>query len=310
MCAAARSLDWSIVSVLRQNEQLRLGEALPPSPVEIVRTIEDLRARVNAWRQAGETVGLVPTMGALHPGHLSLIAKSRVKTDRTVVTLFVNPTQFGPNEDFSTYPRTEEDDAAKVTAEGGHLLFAPEREEIYPKGHSTSVHVAGLGDILEGECRPGFFTGVASVVTKLLLQSYPDRAFFGEKDYQQLQVIKKLCRDLDMPVVIEPCKTIREADGLALSSRNVYLSDQDREVAPILHGTLIQVAEQVGRGENPRSLEAWAKEQLIRAGFDTIDYFTVRHAESLAEVSDASQPARVLAAAWLNGTRLIDNVAV
>ena len=280
------------------------------SPLDTVRTIADLRARVQGWRGAGQRIGLVPTMGALHAGHVSLVKNSVTRCDRTVVTLFVNPTQFGPKEDFSVYPRDEARDAALVAAEGADLLFAPGVDEVYPGGHSTKVHVGGLGDVLEGEHRPGFFTGVATVVTKLLLQALPDEAFFGEKDYQQLQVIKKLIRDLDIPVTATGVATVREADGLALSSRNAYLTPAERATAPVLHGTLAQVAEQVGRGENPRAQEAWARGQLERAGFWQVDYVTVRDAATLEEVSGASQPARVLAAAWLGKARLIDNVAV
>ncbi|UTW52017.1 pantoate--beta-alanine ligase [bacterium SCSIO 12827] len=279
-------------------------------PLDTVRTISSLRARVQDWRGAGQRIGLVPTMGALHAGHVSLVKNSVARCDKTVVTLFVNPTQFGPKEDFSVYPRDEARDAALVAAEGADLLFAPGVDEVYPGGHSTKVHVGGLGDVLEGEHRPGFFTGVATVVTKLLLQALPDEAFFGEKDYQQLQVIKKLIRDLDIPVTATGVQTVREADGLALSSRNAYLTPTERAIAPVLHGTLAQVAEQVGRGENPRAQEEWARGQLERAGFWQVDYVTVRDAVTLDEVPDASRPARVLAAAWLGKARLIDNVAV
>ena len=278
--------------------------------LDTVRTIADLRARVAAWRADGARGGLVPTMGALHAGHVALVKQSVAACDKTVVTLFVNPAQFGPNEDYAVYPRSEERDAAMVAAEGADLLFAPGVEEVYPGGHSTQVHVGGLGDLLEGEYRPGFFTGVATVVTKLLLQSLPDEAFFGEKDYQQLQVIKRLIRDLDIPVTATGVKTVREDDGLALSSRNAYLTPAERAQAPVLHGTLVQVAEQVARGENPRTQEQWAKDQLERAGFWQVDYVTVRDAATLEEVSNAAQPARVLAAAWLGKARLIDNVAV
>lgn len=280
------------------------------SSLDTVRTIADLRARIGGWRGAGQRIGLVPTMGALHAGHVSLVKNSVASCDKTVVTLFVNPTQFGPKEDFSVYPRDEARDAALVAAEGADLLFAPSVDEVYPGGHSTKVHVGGLGDVLEGEHRPGFFTGVATVVTKLLLQALPDEAFFGEKDYQQLQVIKKLIRDLDIPVTATGVATVRETDGLALSSRNAYLTPAERATAPVLHGTLAQVAEQVGRGENPRVQEAWARGQLERAGFWQVDYVTVRDAATLAEAPDASKPARVLAAAWLGKARLIDNVAV
>jgi pantoate--beta-alanine ligase len=278
--------------------------------MKTVTTIHDLRAQVRAWRQAGETVGLVPTMGALHEGHLALVRHARAKTMRTCATLFVNPTQFAPGEDFDSYPRTEAEDAAQLTREKVDLLFQPATAEIYPPGHVTKVRVEGLGDILEGECRPGFFTGVATVVTKLLLQALPDVAVFGEKDYQQLQVVKRLVRDLDVPVRIEAVATVRDADGLALSSRNAYLTANERKVAPALFGTISQVAENVARGAKPDAQAAWGIGQLERAGFAKVDYLTVRDAATLAPVADASRPARVLAAAWLGRTRLIDNVPV
>jgi len=278
--------------------------------MKTVTTIRDLRAAVRAWRQAGETVGLVPTMGALHEGHLALVRHARAKTMRTCATLFVNPTQFGPGEDLATYPRSEGDDAAKLTQEKVDLLFQPATAEIYPSGHVTKVCVEGLGDILEGECRPGFFAGVATVVTKLLLQSLPDIAVFGEKDFQQLQVVRRLVRDLDIPVRIEAVATVRDSDGLALSSRNAYLTAAERKIAPVLFGTISQVAENVARGAKPDAQAAWGTAQLERAGFTSVDYVTVRDAATLAPVADASRPARVLAAAWLGKTRLIDNVAV
>ncbi|NQU61693.1 MAG: pantoate--beta-alanine ligase [Rhodospirillales bacterium] len=278
--------------------------------IKTVTTIADLRSEIRTWRQAGETVGLVPTMGALHEGHLALVRQSRAKTMRTAATLFVNPKQFAPHEDLATYPREEADDLAKLEKERVDLLFKPEASEIYPPGHATKVMVEGLGDILEGECRPGFFTGVATVVTKLLVQALPDAAFFGEKDYQQLQVIKRLARDLDIPVRIEGVATVREADGLALSSRNAYLNQEERAIAPALHGTIAQVAENVGRGSGAAEQAEWGLEQLQRAGFAKVDYLTVRDAKTLEEVADASRPARVLAAAWLGKARLIDNVAV
>jgi pantoate--beta-alanine ligase len=278
--------------------------------IEKVTTIPELRAALKAWRQQGETIGLVPTMGALHEGHLSLVRHSRAKTMRTCVTLFVNPKQFGPAEDLDSYPRDEADDMAKLDAEGADLLFQPDPEEVYPAGFATSVHVGGLGDILEGEYRPGFFTGVATVVTKLLVQALPDIAVFGEKDYQQSLVIRRLTRDLDIPVRIEAVPIVREDDGLALSSRNAYLNGSDRQIAPVLFGTLSQVAENVGRGADVEEQAQWGFDQLLRAGFASVDYLSVRDAETLDAVSDASRPARVLAAATLGTTRLIDNVSV
>ncbi len=278
--------------------------------IDTVGTIPELRAVIKGWRQKGETVGLVPTMGGLHEGHLSLVRHSRAKTMRTCVTLFVNPKQFGPGEDLDAYPRDEATDAAKLEAEGADLLFQPKPEEIYPPGFASSVRIAGLGDILEGEFRPGFFTGVATVVTKLLLQALPDIAVFGEKDYQQLLLVRRLARDLDIPVRIEAIAIVREEDGLAMASRNAYLSGPEREIAPALFGTLSQVAENVGRGAEAPEQAQWGRDQLLRAGFASVDYLSVRDAETLDEVSGASRPARVLAAATLGSTRLIDNVAV
>ncbi len=278
--------------------------------IETVSTISELRRHLSVWRGAGETVGLVPTMGALHEGHLSLVRLSREKTARTVATLFVNPAQFGDGEDFGDYPRNADEDAAKLEACGCDLLFQPERQEIYPPGHVTNVTVGGISDILEGEFRPGFFTGVATVVTKLLLQALPDVAVFGEKDYQQLQVIKRLVRDLDIPVAIESAPTVREADGLAMASRNAYLTGKERKIAPVLFGTLSQVAENVGRGVSAKEQAAWGQDQLQRAGFGKIDYLSVCDSDTLEEIDDAARPARVLAAAWLGKARLIDNVAV
>ena len=278
--------------------------------VETVRTIPELRAALKRWRQQGKTVGLVPTMGALHEGHLSLVRHARAKTMRTCVTLFVNPKQFGPGEDLDSYPRDAADDMAKLEAEGADLLFQPGPEEVYPTGFATSVHVDGLGEILEGEHRPGFFTGVATVVTKLLVQALPDIAVFGEKDYQQSLVIRRLTRDLDIPVRIEAVPIVRETDGLAMSSRNAYLKADERTIAPVLFGTLSQVAENVGRGVNVAEQSEWGMDQLLRAGFASVDYLNVRDAETLDEVTDVSRPARVLAAATLGTTRLIDNVSV
>ena len=278
--------------------------------MKTVTTISDLRAAIKAWRQAGETVGLVPTMGALHEGHLALVRHARAKTMRTCATLFVNPAQFGPNEDLAAYPRTDAEDAARLTAEKVDLLFKPAVKEMYRPGHATRVRVEGLGDVLEGEFRPGFFVGVATVVTKLLLQALPDVAVFGEKDYQQLLVVRRLVADLDVPVRIEAVPTVRDKDGLALSSRNAYLSQAERKISPALYGTIVQVAETVGRGVDPKAQAEWGRGQLARAGFDRVDYLTVADALTLAPVADAAKPARVLAAAWLGKTRLIDNVPV
>ena len=278
--------------------------------IDTVRTVAEVRARVSAWRAAGETVGLVPTMGALHEGHLSLVRLSLARAGRTCVSLFVNPTQFGPDEDLRAYPRDEAADAARLAALGAHLLFAPGTGEMYREGNVTEVSVPGLGDCLEGEHRPGFFTGVATVVAKLLMQVQPDMAVFGEKDYQQLQVIKRMVKDLDIPVRIEAAPTVREADGLAMASRNAYLSAAERAAAPALFRTISAVAGQVAGGADAGETAAWGEGLLLKAGFARVDYLTVRDAETLEPVDRIERPARVLAAAWLGEARLIDNVAV
>ena len=276
--------------------------------MEIVRTIAELRRHVAGWRAKGHRVGLVPTMGALHDGHLSLVNVAAGNTDRVVATLFVNPTQFGAGEDFETYPRDEDADAARFADAGTALLFAPAAHEIYPPGHSTQVLVGELGRVLEGEFRPHFFAGVATVVTKLLVQSLPDVAVFGEKDYQQLCVIRKLVHDLDIPVEIVGAATVREADGLAMSSRNKYLDGDGRRIAPTLFATLTQVAEAAARGDTAAASPA--AHALIDAGFTKVDYVAVRDAVTLAPVGSGGGSARVLGAAWIGRTRLIDNVPV
>ena len=281
-----------------------------PAFPEIVRSAGDLRAQLAEWRRAGEMIALVPTMGALHAGHLSLVERSLAYATVSCVTLFVNPTQFGPNEDFDRYPRDEAGDLAKLAAVGAHLVFAPAVAEMYPPGAATRVGVPGLGDILEGAFRPGFFTGVATVVAKLLILTLPDIALFGEKDYQQLLIIRRMVADLGLPVKIEAGRTVREEDGLALSSRNAYLSAEERAVAPSLHRTLRALAEAVATGAMPSTRAQAAEAELLAAGFTKVDYVTVRDAETLEPWTGHPRPGRVLAAAWLGRTRLIDNLAV
>lgn len=273
-------------------------------------TVADLRRRTRAWRNEGRTVAMVPTMGALHEGHLSLVRRGLELADRVVVSIFVNPKQFGPNEDYLSYPRRFSDDCLKVARAGGALVYAPTVEEMYPQGFSTAVTVEGVSRGLCGDARPGHFQGVATVVTKLLLQCLPDVAIFGEKDYQQLQVIRRTAIDLDIPVRIEGCPTAREADGLALSSRNAYLSAEERTVAPRLHQAIEKVAEDVRAGLPAREACARAEAALREVGFDKIDYLEVRDAASLAPVEKLTGPARVFVAAFLGRTRLIDNVPV
>ncbi|MSR21478.1 MAG: pantoate--beta-alanine ligase [Gemmatimonadetes bacterium] len=275
-----------------------------------VTSIAELQERIRDWRRAGDSIGLVPTMGALHDGHFALMRHCRADATRTCATIFVNPTQFGPNEDFASYPRTVSADEDNLRAVGVDLLFMPSVTEMYPPGHSTRVRVGPLGETLDGTFRPGHFEGIATVVTKLLLQALPDVAVFGEKDYQQLQVIKRMVRDIDIPVRIEGVPTVREPDGVALSSRNAYLTPAERAVAPALYRSIRSVAQAVAEGGNPDREAARGVEALERAGFGRVDYLTLRDAETLQPVADASRPTRVLAAAWLGRARLIDNVSV
>jgi pantoate--beta-alanine ligase len=279
----------------------------------IVRTVPDLRRRLDAWRAEGQRIGLVPTMGALHEGHLSLIAQARARADRVIASLFVNPTQFAPGEDFEAYPRSEAQDAALLAGAGCDLLFAPTPDQIYPPGFSTTITVSGVSAPLEGENRPSHFSGVATVVAKLLIQARPDVAVFGEKDYQQLQVIKRLARDLDLPTRIIGAPTVRAPDGLALSSRNAYLTPPEREIAANLNRVLLNLARVLAQGEPVAAAEAEAAEALMSAGFDVLEYVQARHAEDLSRLGPGpigAAPARVLAAVRLGKTRLIDNRAV
>lgn len=277
--------------------------------MEVVRSIADVRSRVQGWRAGGERVSLVPTMGALHDGHLSLVRRAAADAPRTAASIFVNPTQFAPHEDFSTYPRTEERDLALLEAAGVDLVFAPPVGEIYPDGHRTQIEVRELGKILEGEFRPHFFIGVATIVTKLFNMVGPSSAVFGEKDYQQLCIIRTFVRDLDIPVDVIAGQTIREEDGLAMSSRNAYLTPDERAVAPVLHAEMTKCAKAVADGADPEGASAVAAQAIVAAGFDSVDYVAVRDAETLA-APDPARPRRVLVAARIGRTRLIDNMAV
>ena len=277
--------------------------------IDTVRTVQDLRARVAAWRTAGETVALVPTMGAIHEGHLSLLKLAKALADRVVTSLFVNPLQFGPREDFHAYPRNEARDVEILAKAGSDLLYAPEASEMYPPGFSTRVHVGDLTEDLCGASRPNHFDGVATVVAKLILQSAPDIAIFGEKDYQQLLVIKRFVRDLNIPAEIVGGPIVREADGLALSSRNAYLSPAERDTAPILYQVIQKVADDLGQGRGADDASEAARFKLEAAGF-RVDYVAVRDPETLAPLHGPVKTARVLAAVHLGKTRLIDNVAV
>lgn len=280
------------------------------SHLPIVRDVPSLRRAVAAWRKAGVSVGLVPTMGALHEGHLSLVRTAKERCGAVIASLFVNPRQFAPHEDFERYPRDEAGDAALLASAGCDLLFAPERAMMYPPGFASNVIVSGVSMPLEGEFRPHFFGGVATVVAKLLLQSLPDAAFFGEKDYQQLQVIKRMAHDLDIPVEIVGCPTVREHDGLAMSSRNLYLSADERRIAARLNHLMHDAIKLVRQGNPIAGVEHETAQHLIAAGFTSIDYIAIRDAETLQPIDDLARPARILAAAWVGKTRLIDNMAV
>lgn len=282
-----------------------------PGQPAVFHTVADLRAFVKDARAAGQTVALVPTMGALHEGHLTLARAGLKRADVVIATVFVNPTQFGPNEDFAAYPRQLDADVEKLAAEGVQAVFAPAVEEMYPEGAATTVSVRGVTETLEGVCRPGHFDGVATVVTKLLLQALPDIALFGEKDYQQLQLIKRLTADLDIPVEIVGVPIVRDPQsGLALSSRNAYLSAAELEQAGALNKTLFAMADKIAAGEPLDSVQDWGMAQIRAAGFEKIDYLEIRDAATLVPVAEkADKPLRILVAAFCGKARLIDNVA-
>jgi pantoate--beta-alanine ligase len=277
----------------------------------IVRTVKSLRASVAALRGNRRTIALVPTMGALHDGHISLVRFAHRRADRVAASIFVNPTQFGPQEDFGRYPRTWKTDIAALAAEKVDLVYAPAVEEIYPADFATKIIPDGPARAgLEDKFRPHFFSGVATVVAKLLIESMPDIAIFGEKDYQQLLVIRRMARDLDLPVKILGCAIVREKDGLALSSRNVYLSPAEREAAPALYRALKRSIATIAKGERIADVLLQGKTAIEQAGF-VVDYFEARNADTLAPVrSLADGPIRMLVAAKLGNTRLIDNMAV
>jgi pantoate--beta-alanine ligase len=278
--------------------------------MKLARSVAEVRAQVNHWRAAGDNIAVVPTMGALHEGHLSLVRAAKGRAKRVIVTLFVNPSQFNNAEDLAKYPRDEAADAARLEAEHVDMLFAPDVEEMYPDGFATTVSVSRLSEGLCGAHRPGHFDGVATVVTKLLLQTQSDAAFFGEKDYQQLSVIRRLARDLDIPVEIVGVPTVREADGLAMSSRNVRLSGVARRQAPAMAEVLTAAGAAIEARQPFAATTDAAKVRLLKAGYSDVEYLELRDAETLEPVSKLDRPARLLAAAWIDGVRLIDNVAV
>jgi pantoate--beta-alanine ligase len=276
----------------------------------IVRTVSALRAALAPGRRKDRTIGLVPTMGALHAGHISLVRAARRRADQVVVSIFVNPAQFGPREDLARYPRTWKQDLEKLSAESVDIVFAPGVEEIYPDGFATRLHVGGPARGLETDFRPRFFSGVATIVAKLFTSAMPDFAFFGEKDYQQLLVVKRMAADLDLPLKIIGVPTIREKDGLALSSRNAYLTPAERATAPTLHRVLKETAASVRRGAPFGPTLQRGRRMIKSAGFK-LDYLEARHAETLEPLASRKEgPVRLLVAARLGKTRLIDNIAV
>lgn len=278
--------------------------------MKIIRTKADLRRLTEGWRRAGETIGVVPTMGALHAGHLSLVEAACAATDRVIVTLFVNPRQFNNPEDLAKYPRTEESDAEKLKPFGADILYVPDGAQMYPEGFATTVSVTGVSDGLCGATRPGHFDGVATVVTKLLLQTDADQAFFGEKDYQQLMVVRRLADDLDLKTRIIGCPTIREGDGLAMSSRNLRLDGNARAIAPVVREALSHAANAICDGVPVGTVLQDTRRRLADAGLGEIDYLELRGDPDLAILSTADRPARIFVAAWLDGVRLIDNIPV
>lgn len=277
---------------------------------QVIRSSAELREKVATWKRSGMLVGVVPTMGALHDGHMSLVQAARKQSDRVIVTIFVNPMQFNNKDDLTKYPRDEGHDLAMLEAEGVDVLFAPGVDEVYPEGFATVVSVSGVSEPLEGAFRPGHFEGVATVVCKLFGMTQAGRAFFGEKDWQQLQVVRRLVADLNIPIRIIGCPTIREADGLAMSSRNVRLSAEERALAPRLHEIMQATAATLRAGAPFEPTMDAARAAVLEAGFREIDYLECRSTEGLRPMCALSGPARMLVAAWLGDVRLIDNIEV
>jgi pantoate--beta-alanine ligase len=282
-----------------------------PSRPMIARTIPALRRALDGLRARKASIALVPTMGALHDGHVSLVRLAKRRARKVVVSIFVNPTQFAPSEDFGSYPRTWNADLARLIAEGVDLIWNPDVKTMYPDGFASRIITDGPASVgLEDRFRPHFFGGVATVVGKLFTQCRPDVAIFGEKDFQQLRVVTRMAADLDLGVKVIGSKTMRERDGLAMSSRNVYLSPEERRVAPILFQTMKETASRLHTGEEAHAAQAGAIEKIAAAGF-SVDYFETRHAETLAQVTSIKDgPLRILVAARIGTTRLIDNIAV
>ena len=276
----------------------------------VVRSVAAMRREVARWKAVGETVGVVPTMGALHAGHLALVRSALAACDRVIVTIFVNPKQFAVTEDLSSYPRGEVQDLAKLSELGADLAFSPNMEEMYPDGFATSVEVKGLTEVMCGAGRPHHFGGVATVVSKLFIQSLADRAYFGKKDFQQYLIVTRMARDLDIPVKVIPVETVREADGLAMSSRNIYLSDAHRAIAPTIYRTISNVAGAIRGGDKPAVAAAKGAKMLTEMGIERVEYLDVRDAETLSDEWIEGRAARVFTAVHLGKTRLIDNIAI
>ncbi len=281
---------------------------------EIVRTRAELQTKIRAWKTSGETVGFVPTMGALHGGHLSLIEKAKENATRTVASIFVNPTQFAPGEDFDTYPRDTDKDCAMLASAGCDLVYLPIADEMYPEGNTTDVRVEGMSDLLDGVYRPHFFYGVATIVARLFLHVSPDVAVFGQKDYQQLQIIRRMVRDLGFPVTILGGETRRDADGLAQSSRNLYLSPEERRTAGAMQAALHRASMRLNAGAIPSDALEEARAFVMKAGFTSLDYVSLVDPDTLLNLPEDTplkpgQVARLLGAAWMGKTRLIDNIS-
>lgn len=283
------------------------------SPIRL-RTLRALRETLGEHRLAGRSIGFVPTMGALHDGHVSLVGKAREKTDITVVSIFVNPTQFAPGEDLDTYPRTEEADIARLAEVGTDIVYLPSVEEMYPGGSKTNVRVEGMSDLLDGQYRPHFFYGVATVVARLFVHVQPDVAVFGEKDFQQLQIIRRMVRDLGFSIEVIGGKTVRDPDGLAQSSRNTYLNAEERRAANIISAALHRARCRIAIGVPVDEALTEARARIVQAGFDRLDYVSAVDPENLEAlpggVLGTGQDARLLAAAWMGKTRLIDNIGL
>ncbi len=278
--------------------------------MQIIHTKKELKSAIKAQRDAGKIIGFVPTMGALHAGHLSLVDIAKSKADIVVVSIFVNKAQFAPHEDFAKYPRPLQSDIAMLQTCGTNIAYLPLMQEMYPEDFSTSIDIGLPGQILEGAFRPHFFAGVMLVVSKLFMQIAPDIAVFGEKDYQQLVLIKKMVAELDIPIEIIGAPVLRENDGLAMSSRNIYLSKEAREIAANLYKILLDVKEKLRIKGAAAPALSWGENALLKAGFEQVDYLVLCNAKTLQQLPVLQKPARLIATARLGGVRLLDNIAV